>query len=203
MADKKITLPEFHQENSIIRLIGDTPLICHAWSEKAKKMLLNAQMKKAATGREIRDPFADFVDSLYWISEKPQKPTEKDVANAEFGFPAIGLKAAAVRAATDAGMYMTDARRMFHIDAEMLKINGAVTMREDMVRLKGSTADIRFRGQFVKWDIVVPITYNAGVSSLEQIVNFFRIAGFGVGIGEWRPEKDGNFGRFHIAGPND
>jgi len=98
---------------------------------------------------------------------------------------------------------MTDARRMFHIDAEMLKINGAVTMREDMVRLKGSTADIRFRGQFVKWDIVVPITYNAGVSSLEQIVNFFRIAGFGVGIGEWRPEKDGNFGRFHIAGPND
>ena len=27
-----------------IRIVGDTPLIMHAWSEKAKRMMLEAQM---------------------------------------------------------------------------------------------------------------------------------------------------------------
>ena len=28
-----------------IKIIGDSPLIVHAWSEKAKRMMLEAQMK--------------------------------------------------------------------------------------------------------------------------------------------------------------
>ena len=28
-----------------IKIVGDTPLIVHAWSEKAKRMMLEAQMK--------------------------------------------------------------------------------------------------------------------------------------------------------------
>ena len=30
-----------------IRIVGDTPLIIHAWSEKAKRMMLESQMGKA------------------------------------------------------------------------------------------------------------------------------------------------------------
>jgi hypothetical protein len=30
-------------------------------------------------------------------------------------------------------------------------------------------------------------------------VNLFNTAGFGVGIGEWRSEKDGQHGMFHVA----
>jgi hypothetical protein len=26
-----------------------------------------------------------------------------------------------------------------------------------------------------------------------------QTAGFAVGVGEWRPEKDGQYGRFHVA----
>ena len=43
------------------------------------------------------------------------------------------------------------------------------------------------------------VRFNANVLSAEQIINLFNTAGFGVGIGEWRSEKDGQHGLFHVA----
>jgi hypothetical protein len=67
-----------------------------------------------------------------------------------------------------------------------------------MVRVGMGTADIRYRAEFVAWSIDLPITYNARTVSVEQIVAMLDAGGFGTGIGEWRPEKDGQFGRFHV-----
>ena len=39
---------------------------------------------------------------------------------------------------------------------------------------------------------------NVNVLSVEQIINLFNVAGFGIGVGEWRPEKDGSYGLFHV-----
>lgn len=64
-------------------------------------------------------------------------------------------------------------------------------MREDMVRIAMGTADVRHRAEFLEWEVTVPVTYNASIISLEQLVNLFNIAGFGVGVGEWRPERNG------------
>lgn len=30
-------------------------------------------------------------------------------------------------------------------------------------------------------------------------MNVFEIGGFAIGVGEWRPQKDGIYGRFHVA----
>jgi hypothetical protein len=81
----------------------------------------------------------------------------------------------------------------------MVEINGEPTMREDMVRVGMGTADIRYRGEFKQWSAILPITYNSRAISPEQILNLIMIAGFAIGIGEWRPERDGNYGRFEIA----
>ena len=35
--------------------------------------------------------------------------------------------------------------------------------------------------------------------SVEQIVNLFNVAGFGIGVGEARPQKNGSWGMFHVA----
>lgn len=66
------------------------------------------------------------------------------------------------------------------------------------MRVGMGVADIRYRCEFKEWSAVVKIRYNASVLSEAQIRNLFNVAGFGVGIGEWRPEKDGSFGMFHV-----
>lgn len=198
--DTPISIPRIDMRHMELMIVGDTPLICHRWSEKAKKEMLDKQMKKAKTAKEAKDPTRDFLDSLYWLSDRPASPTAKEIKAATFGFPSIAFKAAAVTAAGDVdGAKKTEMRRRFHIDDEFVAIVGTPTMREDMCRVGMGTADIRFRGEFKEWRATFRIAYNASAISAEQIVNLFNLAGFGVGIGEWRPERDGNYGRFHVA----
>jgi hypothetical protein len=66
-----------------ITLVGDTPLIVHQWSEKAKGHMRDKQMGKAAAKKEFKDPEQDFRDSLYVH------------ADGRYGFPIIGFKSAA------------------------------------------------------------------------------------------------------------
>ncbi len=72
-------------------------------------------------------------------------------------------------------------------------------LREDMVRVGMGSADIRYRGEFNNWYIDLQIEYNKnGQHSLEQIINIINAGGTACGIGEWRPEKDGQYGMFHV-----
>jgi len=173
-----------------INIQGTNSLICHKWSEKTKQDILDKQLKKPTIGRRTKDPEQDYKESLYPHPE------------GGYGFPAIAFKLAAVRAAKQTGMAMTDARALFYINGDMVKIKGKPSMREDMVKVQGS-ADIRYRGEFKQWSASLRITINESVVSIEQIVNLFSLAGMSVGIGEWRPEKNGQFGTFKILGGND
>lgn len=170
-------------------IYGTSPLICHKWSEKAKKEMLDKQMKKAAKAKEAKNPDQDYEDSLYRTSD------------GGYGFPAVAFKAAAVRAAKSVDIAMTDARQMFRVlaeDGDLVRIIGAPSRREDMVRLNGQTADIRFRGEFRDWEATLTVQYNADLISDEQLLNLFDLAGFSVGVGEWRPEKNGMYGTFTL-----
>ena len=170
-----------------LTLIGDSRLVSHQWSDKAKREMKGKQAKEAKHGREKRDPKAEYEASLY------QHP------DGGYGFPTIAFKAAAVRAAKQCGISMTDARCFFHVDGELVKIKGKPVMREDMVRIGNGVADIRYRGSFEKWSTVLRVRYNEAVISAEQIINLFNTAGFGVGVGENRPEKSGNnWGMWHV-----
>lgn len=170
---------------------GTAPLICHRWSEKAKKQMLDKQTKKATVGKEAKNPQEDFEQSLY------------PLGNGVYGFPAVAFKAAAVRAGTYSDMKMTFLRGAFHVNGpngnELVTINGEPRSREDMVRVGMGTADIRYRGEFPTWTTVLFVRYNATAISLDQLVNLFQIAGFSVGVGEWRPERDGSFGLFEVV----
>lgn len=189
-----------------INIVGDTPLIVHKWSEKAKREMLEKQMKVAKTkGKDAKSPVADFIDSLYWLEGEPEKKTEDSfmqaVGGAKFGFPATAFKASAVAAGFRAGVLKNKviANGAFHIMGEFVEIKGTPQMREDMVRVGMGTADIRYRGEFPVWSTTVTIRYNAAVLTLEQIVNLFNLGGFACGVGEWRPEKGGTNGMYHIA----
>jgi hypothetical protein len=184
-----VVLPPLQIETVNVTLIGDTPLIVHRWSEKSKRQMLDKQMKRASAGKEAKDPERDFRESLYVLED------------GSYGFPIIGFKAAAVTACTSIGsMTKVAARQAFHVDGEFAVIEGdEPTMREDMVRVGMGTADIRYRGEFKNWFTTIAVKFNANVMSAEQILNLMQTAGFAVGVGEWRPERDGQFGRFHVA----
>jgi len=196
----EVTIPPMNIQSMEIVLVGDSPLVVHAWSDKAKKMMLDKQMKKAMPKKEAKSPEQDFIDSLYWYSTKPKNATLADVEKADFGFPAIAFKAAAVDACSHVdGMTKVEARGAFHIDTDLVKVEGRPTPREDMVRIGMGVADIRYRGEFRKWRVRLPIRYNANLISAEQLANLFEAAGFGIGVGEHRPQRDGSGGRFHVA----
>jgi hypothetical protein len=85
------------------------------------------------------------------------------------------------------------------VPGELIKIEGEPQMREDMVRVGMGKPDIRYRGEFMPWTVDLPILYNARVISDEQLANLIVTAGFSVGVGEWRPEKDGSYGMWGLS----
>ena len=187
--DQPIELPAMNIKLAEIFLIGDSPLISHKWSEKSKKEIRDKQQKKAKTAKDIRNPEAEFEDSLYHIE------------GGGYGFPAVAFKAAAVNACSHVdGITKVHARGAFHIMCELVTIGGdKPVQREDMVRVGMGVADLRYRGEFKKWHCKIPVRFNANVLSLEQITNIFDTAGFSTGVGEWRPQKNGDYGMFHVA----
>lgn len=191
-----VTLPAMNIQRLQLTLVGDSPLICHAWSEKAKKQILDKQMKRAKTAREAKDPERDFWESLYIL----QDDSERDRAKMMFGFPAVAFKSCAVDACSHVeGITKVEARGAFHLEGDMVVIRGAPTPREDMVRVGMGSADIRYRGEFREWSAALNVTFNASVLSAEQIAHLFTLGGFAIGVGEWRPQRDGSNGRFHVA----
>ena len=194
-----------------VHIVGDTPLIMHAWSEKAKKMMLEAQMGIAkGKKKELKNPVDDFIRSMYWLTEMPTEGTEEAfkaaiAGGARFGFPVAAFKQAAISAAYRMG-YVKDKmglRGAFFIESDkngMVEIHSdEPIMREDMVKIGMGTADLRYRGEFRNWSADLVITYNAnGQFSLENIVNIINLSGYVCGVGEWRVEKDGQFGMYHV-----
>lgn len=190
--EKTVLIPEMNIQQIAVQIIGNTPLIVNKFSEKAKTQMLEKQMKKATKGKEAKNPEEMYLNSIYWFADKKRT-----------GFPAVGFKAAMVRAAKQIGMIMTDTRGMFHVvadEGDLIEIIGKHRIREDMVRLQSGVADVRFRAEYPEWSATVNIQYNATVISDEQLTDLLKIAGFSCGIGEWRPEKSnsGSFGLFRL-----
>lgn len=187
-------LQKIKVEQAEIRIKGLSPLIMHRWSEKARKEMLDKQMKKTVK-KEAKSPDEQYEESIYYLDD------------GRVGFPADAFKKAMIRGAKHIGLVMTDARTSFFVhgeycsrdDRELIPVSGDVQPREDMVRLQGNQADIRFRGQVVNWEATLTISYNAAITSFDHIVNMLHAAGYGVGVGEWRPERDGTFGRFEVV----
>lgn len=88
-----LEIKEIILETVTLRIVGETPLIMHAWSEKAKREILDKQMKATKTSaKKAKNPVEDFIRSMYWLTPMPTDMTEdgfnEAIANgARFGFP--------------------------------------------------------------------------------------------------------------------
>lgn len=224
-----VEIKKFPVEKARIKVVGDTPLLVHAWSEKVKKELLASmqmtKLEKKTKDHERKDPFADFVEAAYWVTDMPQvrglsteeqiKRFEEAIDNgAQFGFPTIAFKKSAVMAAYSAGL-ITNRKlmsRLFHVNAvnsthkgssqelAILNIEEPPELSEDVVKVgPQKAADLRYRPSFRKWSVELELTLiKTGMFTMEDIINAIDMSGFMNGVGEWRIEKDGEFGSYHV-----
>lgn len=208
-----IEIPEIKLKEAVLTIVGDSPILIHKFSEKAKAEILNKQMKKAKVAKEAKIPFKDFMMSLHWITPMPdidkiddekelEKIFNKAIKNgAKFGFPTVGIKQSAISAAFRNGLAKNKVsiQGMFQIKGELAEITGNLRMREDYCKIPMAGADIVYRGEYdTGWKCTFTIVYDSGSISLEQIVQMINLGGFACGIGDWRVEKGGNFGTFHV-----
>jgi len=191
-----------------VTISGITPLLVHNFGAKAIKQILDKQTGAPKTARPKKDPFVEFRESLYVINEKKVPKGRLEIGDSwkyvpdTFGFPASGFKQAMVTACSFVeAIPKTRVRGLVHIHGDLLPIKySKLVNRQDTVRIGGfnKVADIRFRGEFHDWSIKLRISYNKNAITPAQIAMLINNAGFSVGVGEWRPEKDGSFGTFAI-----
>lgn len=190
------------------RIIGSGPLMTHQWDAKQIRQIEAKQAGEEPTAKKIaRDPEAEYVASFYRLPDG--RP----------GIPARAFKKAIITAATHVdGLTKTYLRTAFHClgDAvsmssgregelrptDLIAIEGSEPeMRTDMVRVGGmsKSADVRYRPEWGAWSCWVTVRYNARSITVKRLTELFNLAGFGVGVGEWRPEKDGMHGMFEVG----
>ena len=188
-----ITLEEMQQSVLTTRIIGISPFIQHKWSEKAIKMMRDKHAGVRVKNRDVRDPEQEFRDAAYVCED------------GRFGFPAGGVKSCLVGAAhKDIGLEKTLLKKSLFIIPDD-PVNNLIAletddplMREDTVRVGAGTTDLRYRPEFRNWSMILNFEFDAQALTQPTILNLVQRAGFGVGLGEWRPEKGGEYGRFEV-----
>lgn len=192
MSNQVAQLQPIKTAEAIIRIVGLTPLVTHKFSEKAKEQLRQKHAGKKTRNREVRDPQGECDAATYWLSDGSP------------GWPVTGIKKAMFNAGhKDIGIPKTLISRSVFIRGDegllvRIETPSGPKMREDAVRVGMGSSDLRYRPEFMPWAMTLHITYDLQWINLDTIVNLLERAGFGVGLGEMRPEKGGDFGRFQI-----
>lgn len=189
-APKTINVDPPNLKSIVVTIKGVTPLLTDNGEAAVEKLVEQQRGPKQKGPKVARDAEADFKASRYFM------------ADGKDGFPGRGvkrsLKDAAIRNGAGIG---TQVSAQIQIDAELIEIDSKEPiMATHYVRHGGRVADLAYRAQFTAWKMNIPTTYNAGVIALEQVISLFQLAGFSIGIGAWRPEKNGTFGRFIVEG---
>lgn len=193
-------------------IVGHSPLIVHSWSEKAKREMLQKQVKATKAGKAARQPEQEFADSLYMMKTK--------AGDDAYGFPCTAVKKCMLSAAhKDKGIPRDTVMRSVWLIAPFVRVrtalDGAICdlplvrlwgsdpeMREDMVRIGAGltkTANLAYRAQFRVWAMRIVARYNSSVLTQDVITALITDSGMSCGVGDWRNEKNGMFGSFHLA----
>lgn len=193
---EQIHIAQVASETMLVPIVGTMPLIIHNFSEKSKRQMLDAQQGRKSP-KVARDPEAEYQAAFYRTKDG-------------YGFPVTGFKAATVGAARFYGkdVKMTELRQFLFMRGEisdndpqaLVEIHGEPRMREDVVRLGGPSrsADLRYRPEFPEWSCTLSVTYVKSSLSRDSVLSLIDAGGMGIGIGEWRPEKRGDFGTYKI-----
>ena len=182
----------------VLRGRRGSPLVVKAFSEIAKQSIRDKQAKKPKEAKPQRHPEVEFLAAR-----------NLDDAGREC-VPVVAIKKALIAAATAFDdLTKVALRQALFVDAEASPGSAFVpierhdgspavgVMREDAVTIGINTRGLTYRPMYTEWQFRVRVEFNARLISREQLVALVDQAGWGIGIGEGRPERSGlGWGRF-------
>jgi hypothetical protein len=117
----------------------------------------------------------------------------------EVCLPPVAFKCAMLTASMQIkGMMKSRLRPILFIEGQSIPITyEKMVPRMDMVRTATGMPDVRFRPMFVNWKARLCIQF-ADTLPPQTVVDLLNRAGK-VGVGEWRPERNGTFGIFKVV----
>lgn len=181
-----------------ISIIGDTPMIFNAMSEKVKLGLLlggtsKSRSERASTLRQ--NPLQEYRDSVYRFSGE-DSPTR-------LGMPGTAVKAMLMSATTDIpGVFKTTIGKHVWAEGEMIPVYGVPAMFMAVTRQAGpnKAPQMTTRALVKNWAMKLKIKYTRPLLTDTSVVNLLDTAGISIGLSDFRPEKGkGNYGQFHVA----
>jgi len=204
-----IILEAIKVERLLVDIKGLSPLIMHNWSQKAKATMLRKKQNKPEI-KEPCDPKAEYLASMYRVAAMDEDGNEDAGIEPGYGMPAAAFAQATVGAARFYGrdVTMTSLRQFIFVEGlvtskdpqPLVEVFGEPYMREDPVRLSRSSTDLRYRACFNEWEATVSVMYVKTSINRNSVLSLMEAGGMGVGIGDWRPERGGNFGKFALTG---
>lgn len=196
-----VEITELHTRKLTFHLVGETPLIMNRFSEKARQEMLMPSAKKNRAERATslkHDPIQEFRSGLY-LSRDDSAPTA-------IHFPTNAFHKAVGQAAIDIpGQAKSVMLRLTSVTTDTVHLYGLPSLFCRMVRSGGMSAvpDIRTRPIFSDWACKLEFQIVSNLVKESQVANLLAAAGTIVGLGDWRPQKSGSYGRFRIATPDD
>ena len=193
-------------------------------SLRSVKLRLNGQSPLLQHSARLADPLDPIVKDIKEISSK-RKKTDADLMqmakfewvgslyiddNENVVLPAQSIKAALIGGAKKekngpqarGGTFIYEAPVLqhdeSHKDIEGLWGDGkSRNVHRASVKVMSSRV-MRTRPQFHNWCADVVVHYDTTQAHESDVVRWLETAGRIIGIGDWRPEKSGNFGRFIV-----
>lgn len=176
-----------------------SPLVIHAFAEKAKQEIRDKQQKKAKKAKAERDPTAEFLAARYVDTDgrecAPITALKKSLISAATAFD--DLTKVALRQAIFVDSVAVPGAAFVPIERHDGTAAVGV-MREDAVTIGINTRGLAYRPAYEEWQLRVRIEFNPRLVSEDQLLALVDQAGWGVGICEGRPERSSalGWGRF-------
>ena len=184
-----ITPPKF--ETATVVVVGDSPLVIHAFSQKAQEQIRATQEAGHQTTKgKKREPksFEAAYNNARYIAQAGWD-----------GIPASAFRSAMISACRTVGFKMTIAKMSLFCIADgydnrgtpLVKITkGSPTMHVGPARNANGGMDLRARPMWEPgWEAKVTLRWDAEQFSANDIINLLARAGGQVGLCEGRPDS--------------
>lgn len=198
----EIILKRISTQETVITLEGDTLLI-NRFHEKAKQIILDTQEAKAKELTKPKHKLRDKQES-YELAKYLNREGKDSI-------PVLMVKQAVVSARKFAGLALTEEflNGVFYIKCDQ---DGLIPLTYSKVEMEArgegqpvqvgpwnaKKPDFRYRPLYSNWSVSLHISYRADLIKIDSLLALFENAGFSVGIGEWRPGRNGYHGTFKV-----